>query len=321
MRRRDFIKVIAGSTVWPLAARAQRSALPVIGFVHSASAQDHAQHLAAFLNGLAQNGYVDGRNVAIEYRWAEHQNDRLPAMVADLVRRRVAVIVATTTAAALAAKAATTTIPIVFEIGSNPAELGLLGHDNITGVAQLDIVVAPVRLQLLHQFVPTADVFALLVNPDSPRIAEANTRAVGAIAKTLGLKLHVLNASTDRDLEAAFARAIELRVGGLVIASDPFFVGRQEQLGALALRHSVPAIFGTREFVAAGGLIGYGGNFIESYREAGVYAARILKGEEPRDLPVQHGTKVELFINRKSAKTLGLKIPDSLNVHPDEVVE
>ena len=322
VRRRDFITVIAGSAAaLPLAARAQRSALPVIGFVHSASPKDHAQHLAAFLNGLAENGYVEGRNIVIEYRWAEHQNDRLPALIADLVRRRVAVIVATTTAAALAAKAATTTIPIVFEIGSDPAELGLLGHDNITGVAQLDIVAAPVRLQLLHQFVPTADVFALLVNPDSPSLTEANTRAARAVAKTLGMKLHVLNASSDRDLEAAFARAIELRVSGLVIASDPFFVGRQEQLGALAFRHKVPAIFATREFVAAGGLIGYGGNFFESYREAGVYAARILKGENPHDLPVQHGTKVELFVNRKSAKTLGLKIPEALNVHPDEVVE
>src|SRR5215468_3746071 len=193
MRRRDFIKVIVGSTfAWPLAASAQKAAMPVIGFINSGSPEDHAQQLAGFLDGLSETGYVEGRNVSIEYRWAENQNDRLPAMIADLVHRQVAVIVATTTPAALAAKAATTTIPIVFEIGSNPAELGLLGHDNITGVAQLDIVVAPVRLQLLHQFVPTADAFALLVNPDSPRIAEANTRAVGAIAKTLGLKLHVL---------------------------------------------------------------------------------------------------------------------------------
>src|SRR5215831_12628504 len=194
VRRRDFITVIAGSAAaLPLAARAQRSALPVIGFVHSASPKDQAQHLGAFLNGLAENGYVEGRNITIEYRWAEHQNDRLPALIADLVRRRVAVIVATTTAAALAAKAATTTIPIVFEIGSNPAELGLLGHENITGVAQLDIAVAPFRLQLLYRLVPKLDVIALLVNPANPVLADITTKAIRTAAKTFGLKLHVLN--------------------------------------------------------------------------------------------------------------------------------
>jgi len=322
MRRRDFIKVIASSAVgWPLAARAQQSALPVIGFVNSASPEDRAQHLAAFLTGLRESGYVEGRNVAIEYRWAENQNNRLPALVADLVRRRVAVIVATTTPAALAAKVATTTIPIVFEIGGNPGELGLLGHDNITGVAQLDIAVAPIRLQLLHQLVPKADVIALLVNPDSPALAETNTRAIRAAAQILGLKLHVLNASTERDFDTVFAHIVELRAGGLVIGSDPFFVGQQMQLAALAVRHAVPTVFVTREFVAAGGLMSYGANFLDAYHEAGVYAARVLKGEKPQDLPVQHGTKVELFINRKSAKSLGLIIPKTLNVHPDEVIE
>jgi putative ABC transport system substrate-binding protein len=242
-------------------------------------------------------------------------------MVADLVHRRVAVIVATSTPAALAAKAATTTVPIVFEIGSNPVELDLLGHHNITGIAQLDVAVAPIRLRLLHQFIPTADAMALLVNPGSPPLAEANKKAIGAMAKNLELKLHVLNASTERELDAAFARAIELRVGGLVIASDSFFVGRQHQLAALALRYSLPTAFAGREFVAAGGLIGYSGNFIDAYHATGVYAGRVLKGEEPHNLPVQHGTKVELFVNRKSAKTLGLKIPDTLNVHADELIE
>src|SRR5262249_38048291 len=191
--------------------------MPVIGFVNSASVEDHAQQLAAFLSGLGETGYVEGRNVAIEYRWAKSQNNRLHAMVADLVHRQVAVIVATTTPAALEAKAATTSIPIVFQIGSNPAELGLLGHDNITGAAQLDVAVAPIRLRLLHQLIPTAKVIALLVNPDSPFLAEANTRTIGAMAQNLGLKLPVLNASTERELHAAFARATELRAGGLVI--------------------------------------------------------------------------------------------------------
>ena len=322
MHRRDFIRVVAGSAAaLPLAAHAQQSALPVIGFVNSASPKDHAQHLAAFLEGLGKGGYVEGRNVAIEYRWAKNQNNRLPALVADLVRRRVAVIVATTTSAALAAKVATTTIPIVFEIGSNPAELGLLERDNITGVAQLDAAMAPFRLQLLRRLVPTADVFALLVNPDSPALAEINTKTVGAAAQSFGLKLHILNASTERDFDTVFAHIVELRAGGLVIGSDPFFVGQQEQLAALTVRHAVPTVFVTREFVAAGGLMSYGANFFDAYREAGVYAARILKGEKPRDLPVQHGTKVELFINRKSAKALGLKIPNTLDVHPDELIE
>ena len=322
MRRRDFIKIILKSAAaLPLAAQAQQPGQPVIGFVNSASPKDHAQHLAAFLTGFREAGYVEGRNVAIEYRWANHRNDQLPAMVADLVRRRVAVIVATTTAAALAAKVATTTIPIVFETGSNPDELGLLGQDNITGVAQLDVAVAPIRLQLLHQFVPKADTIALLVNPGSPALAETTTTAIRAAAQIFGLKLPVLNASTEGDLDMVFAHIVELGAGGLVIGSDPFFVGQQKQLAALAVRHAVPTVFVTREFVAAGGLMSYGGNFFDAYHEAGVYAARLLKGEKPQDLPVQRGTKVELFINRKSAKTLGLKIPDSLNVGPDEVIE
>ena len=320
MRRREFISLLGSAAVSPLAAHAQ-SMLPVIGFVNTGSPETHAQHLAAFLRGLGEAGYVEGRNVVIEYRWAENQSDRLPALIADLVHRQVALIVATTTPAALAAKAATTTIPIVFEIGSNPAELGLLGHDNITGVAQLDIAVAPLRLQLLHQLVPKADAIALLVNPANSVLADISTKAMRAAAQTFGLKLHVLNASPESDLNAVFARIAELRAGGLVIGSDPFFVGQQKQLAALAVNHAVPAVFATREFVEAGGLMSYGANFFDAYREAGVYAARVLKDERPQNLPVLHGTKVELFINRKSANALGLKISDILDVHPNEIIE
>lgn len=321
MRRREFISLLSSAAVWPIATYAQRLVLPVVGFVNSASSKDHAQHLAAFLEGLRDGGYVEGRNVTIECRWAENQNDRLSGLVADLVHHRVDVIAATTTAAALAAKTATTTIPIVFEIGGNPAELGLLDQNNITGVAQLDITVAPIRLQLLHQLVPKADVIALLVNPTSPILAELHTKSIQAAAQTLGLKLHVLHASSERDFDAAFAQIDQLRVGGLVIGSDPFFLGHQKQLAALAVRQSVPTVFATREFVEAGGLMGYGGNFFDAYRETGSYVARILKGEKPHDLPVLHGTKVELFINRKAVEALGLKIPNRLDVHPDELIE
>lgn len=321
MKRREFIRLLGTSAVWPLAAHALQPALPMIGFVNSGSPKGHEQHLAAFIKGLREAGYVEGRNVAIEYRWAENQYDRLSALMANLVDRRVAVIVATSTSAAVAAKAATTTIPIVFEIGGNPAEFGLLDQDNITGVAQLDVAVAPLRLQLLHQLAPKADVIALIVNPNFPPLAEANIRTTRTAAKTLGLKLHVLNASTEHDLDEVFAHLRELRVGALVIASGPFFVGQQKRLAALAVRYAVPTAFATREFVEAGGLMGYGGNFFDAYREAGTYAARILKGEKAHDLPVQHGTKVELFINRKTLKALGLKIPDTLAVHPDEVIE
>ena len=322
MQRREFISILGGTAItWPLAVRARQPALPVIGFVNSGSPKGHERHLAAFIKGLGEASYVEGRNVAIEYRWAENQIDRLSALMADLVHRQVAVIVATTTPAAVAAKDATTTIPIVFEIGGNPAEFGLTDHDNITGVAQLDVAVAPLRLQLLHQLVPKADVIGLLVNPDFPALAEVNIRTIRTAGQMLGLKLHVLNAGTERDLDEVFAHLGELRVGALVIGSGPFFIGQEKQLAALAVRYAMPTAFATREFVEAGGLMGYGGNFFDAYHEVGVYAARVLKGEKPHDLPIQHGTKVELFINRKSAKALGLKIPNSLGMHPDEVIE
>jgi len=326
MRRREFITLLGGATAWPLAARAQQPAMPVIGFVNSASRQGYAPQVAAFLKGLGEAGYVDGRNVAIEYRWAEDHVDRLPALLADLIHRQVAVIAATTNRAAVAAKAATTTIPIVFEVGDDPVGLGLVASldrpgGNVTGVTQLNVVVAQKRLELLHELVPTARVFALLVDPTDAAIAETNTRDTQAAASKLGLELHVLNASTERDFDSVFAELIRLRAGGLVIGNGAYFVARNGQLAELAIRHAVPAVHSTREFVAAGGLMSYGGSLSDSYRLTGVYTARILKGEKPGELPVQQGTKVELYINLKSAKALGLNVPNTLIGRADEVIE
>jgi ABC-type uncharacterized transport system substrate-binding protein len=327
MRRREFITILGGvAVVWPLAASAQQTAMPVVGFVNAASAKNYMTQLAAFLKGLRETGYVDGQNVAIEYRWAEGQNDRLPAMVADLVRRQVAVIAATTTPAALAAKAATTTIPIVFELGSDPVRLGLVESlsrpgGNVTGVTQTNVEIAPKRLQLLHEVVPTASIVGLLVDPAYPTVAETITKEVQAAARTLGLELHVLNASTERDFDGVFAKLIQLRAGGLVIGGGAFFASQRTQLAALTVRHAVPAISLYREFAAAGGLLGYGADLAEAYRLTGNYTGRVLKGEKPADLPVQQATKVELYINLKTAQTLGLTIPNTLIGRADEVFE
>ena len=276
MKRRDFIKVITGSFAWPLAARAQQSPKPVIGFVNVTSAKGYARQLSAFLKGLSETGYVDGHNVAIEYRWAEGQGDRLSALVADLVHRQVAVIAATTTPAALAAKAATTTIPIVFETASDPIRLGLVASlsrpgGNVTGVTQANLEIVPKRLQLLHELVPTASVIALLVNPANPTLAETNTKELQTAARILGLELQVLNASNEDDFDGAFAKLIELRAGGLMIGADPFFTSRSQQLAALAFRHAMPAVYENREFAVAGGLMSYGGSLPEAYRTAGNY--------------------------------------------------
>jgi putative ABC transport system substrate-binding protein len=325
MRRREFITLLGGAAAWPLAARAQQPAMPVVGFINVTSAQSYARQLAAFLKGLGETGYVEGRNVAIEYRWAEGQNDRLPALVADLVRRQVAVIAATTTPAALAAKAATTTIPIVFEIGSDPVGLGLVTSlnqpgGNVTGVTQLNIEVAQKRLELLHELVPKASVMALLINPNDQQ-AKGETTELQAAALNLGVELHVFNVSTERDFDAVFANLAQLRAAGLVIGSSGFFLAWQEQLAALAVRHAVPTVFENRQAVVAGGLISYGGSLTDSYRLAGVYTGRILKGEKPGDLPVQRGTKVELYINLKSAKALGLSVPPTMQARADEMIE
>jgi ABC-type uncharacterized transport system substrate-binding protein len=326
MKRRNFIKIVGSVAAWPLVARAQQSTMPVIGFINPASAQSYTPQVAAFLKGLNETGYDEGRNVAIEYRWGDGQNDRLPALVADLVRRQVSVIAATATPAALAAKAATTTIPIVFEGGMDPVRVGLVSSldrpgGNVTGVTQLNLEVAPKRLELLHELVPKANVMAFLINPADAANAKGETADVEAAGGRLGVKLHVLNASTERDFEPVFANLAQLRAGGLVIGSSAFFVSRQEQLAALAARYSVPAVFENRQFVVAGGLMSYGGSLPDAYRLAGVYTGRILKGEKPGDLPVQRGTKVELYINLKSAKALGLNIPPTLQARAEELIE
>jgi putative tryptophan/tyrosine transport system substrate-binding protein len=294
-------------------------------FLNAASPQSYARPLSAFLKGLSETGYVDGQNVAIEYRWAEGRNDRLPAMAADLVHKQVAVIAATSTPAALAAKAATTTIPIVFETGGDPIKLGLVASlnrpgGNVTGVTQTNIEVTPKRLELLHELVPTASVMAVLVSLTDPN-AETQLRELHAAARALGLQLQVLTASTERDFDAVFAKLIQLRAGGLLIVPSAVFTSRTEQLGALTVRHAVPAVYQWREFAVAGGLLSYGSNITDAYRLAGNYTGRILKGDKPADLPVQEPTKVELYINLKTAKALGINVPNTLIGRADEVIE
>jgi putative ABC transport system substrate-binding protein len=327
IERRRFIGALGGATfAWPLAARAQRPAMPVIGFVNGSDPKRYARPLKGFLKGLEEAGYSDGRNVAIEYRWAEDHNDRLPEMVADLVRRQVAVIAATSTPAAVATKGTTTTIPIVFETGSDPIGLGLVASlnrpgGNVTGVTQINVELAPKRLEVLHELLPTAHVMALLVHPDDPAIAESTASQVLAAAGVLGLELHVLKANSESDFDAVFAKLIELRAGGLVISGGPFFISRSEQLAALTLRYAVPAIYQYREFIEAGGLMSYGSDITESYRLTGNYTGRILNGDKPADLPVQQATKVELRINLRTAKALGISVPLTLLGRVNEVIE
>jgi ABC-type uncharacterized transport system substrate-binding protein len=325
MRRRDFIVGFAGAAVWPLAARAQQPAMPVIGYLSNGSPDLLVASMRAFRQGLGETGYVEGRNVAIEYSLTD-DFARLPALATDLVRRRVTVIVTGGSPAVAAAKAATTTIPIVFSMSLDPVEVGLVASlnrpgGNITGIVTLNVEVGPKRLELLHELIPTATAMALLVNPANPTNAETVSRNLQAAARTLGLGLHILHASSERDFDTVFANLVQLRAGGLVIGTDPFFTGRKEQLAALALRQAVPTIYQYREFAAAGGLMSYGGNITDSYRQKGVYTGRILKGEKPADLPVQQATKVELVINMKTAKTLGLTFPITLLGRADEVIE
>ena len=326
MRRREFIAGLGSAALWPLVAQAQQPVIPIVGFLNSQSAQNYQRQLAAFLDGLAEAGYVDGRNVKIEYRWAENHSDRLPALMADLVEKKATVIAATSTPAALAAQAAKTTIPIVFETGFDPIQLGLVTNlnkpsGNITGVTQLNALVTPKRLELLHELVPKASVLALLVNPTNPALLETETNEARSAAKSFGITLHVLNANSEGDFEGTFTKLTELGAGGLVIGADPLFSSRSARLGEIAARHAMPAVFENRSFAAAGGLASYGGNLIDSYRLTGTYVARILKGEKPADLPVQQNSKLELFINAKSAKALGITVPLPLTGRADEVIE
>jgi putative ABC transport system substrate-binding protein len=324
MKRREFITLLGSmASTWPFAARAQQRALPVIGFLSSTSPQVYAPRLRAFALGLKEEGYIEGQNVAIEDRWAGDHEDQLPMLAVELVHRQVTVIVAGGSPASVAAKAATATIPIVFETATDPVTLGLVASlnrpgGNLTGVTNLNVEVGQKRLQLLRELLPAATNIAVLVNPSAPAVTEQFIRDLQAAAAPLGMQLHVLQASTDRDLDKVFAA---LRADALVIGPYLFFNSRKEQLGALSLRHAVPAIFTYRQFVAAGGLMSYGANEAESYRLVGIYTGKILKGAKPGDLPVQRSTKVELMINLKTAKALGITVLLALSGRADELIE
>jgi putative ABC transport system substrate-binding protein len=328
MRRREFVMLVGSAAVtWPLSARAQQPTMPVIGYLGVSSFEKSAgRSLHAFKRGLAETGYVEDRNVTIEYRWADDEYDRLPALALELVQRRVAALVAAGSPAALPAKAATSVIPIVFMIGSDPVELGLVAGlnrpgGNLTGVAYLNVEVAPKRLELLHEFVPTAKSIALLVNPANLLVAEAQAKELQAAIKTLGLDLMLVKASNPLEIEDAFATLVRDRVEALQIGVDPLFGNHVDQLVALAARHKVPTIYPWREFTAAGGLMNYGSSIPDAFRQVGVYTGQILKGAKPADLPVQRPTKLRFVLNLKTAKALGLTVPPTLLAIADEVIE
>jgi putative ABC transport system substrate-binding protein len=325
MRRREFISLLGGAAAWPLAAGAQQPSIPVVAILHAASLETEVRGLAEFRKGLSEIGYVEGQNVMIVYRSAEGQADRLPALAADMVQRRVAVIVTVANNAAVAAKATTTTIPIVFTVGGDPIKMGLVDSlnrpgGNITGVSFLSSDIIAKMLEALHELMPKAARIAALVNPTNQNAA-ADTKEAEAAARTLGLELQVLNASNGREIDDAFALLVERRAAALLIEGDPFFIGRMKQLVVLTARHAIPAIYQGRDFPDAGGLISYGANRSDALRLAGGYTGRILKGERPVDLPVQLATKLELVVNLNTAKVLGLEIPPTLLARADEVIE
>jgi putative ABC transport system substrate-binding protein len=328
VKRREFVTlVIAGVAGWSLASRAQQSALPVIGYLSARSAQSDAPMVAEFQKGLKQIGFVQGQNVAIEYRWAEDRYDRVPLLAADLANRQASVIAATG-GTAYAAKVATATIPIVFTLASNPIEAGLVVSfsrpgGNVTGATFLGSEVEPKRLELLHQLVPDATIIGALVNPSYSTVGDFSTRIrnLQAPAPTLGVQIQVLNASTEHEIDKAFATLVERRAGALIVVVDPFLDSRREQIAVLAARYKVPTIHQFREIAVAGGLVSYNGNIAEAYRQAGIYTGRILKGDKPADLPIVQSTKFELVINLKTAKALGITIPPSIMVRADEVIE
>ena len=326
MRRRDFIKVVTGSAItWPLTARAQQPAMPVVGYLSALSHAAVERYNDAFVAGLMETGYVDGKNVKIEYSWAEGYYDRLPALAADLVRERVAIIFAGAAPSALAAKAATTTIPIVFIVGSDPVKLGVVTGlnrpgGNLTGVNLLIREIEAKRLGLLHQLVPTATKLAVLLNPKTVN-AETQLSEVRSAGRTLGPQIEVIDASDERDIDMAFASLAQKKFGGLVVSADPFFNNSRSQFIALAARYSMPTLYFVREFVNSGGLISYGTSITEAYHQVGVYIGKILSGAKPSDLPIVQPTTFELVVNLKTAKTLGLTVPPTILATADEVIE
>jgi len=326
VRRRAFVTLLGGAAVWPLAARAQQRGLPVIGFLGAPSAAPYARYVAAVHQGLKEVGYVEHQNVAMEYRWADSQYDRLPALAADLVSRRVAVIVPIGgSPAVLAAKAATWTIPIVFNLGADPIELGLVTNlsrpgGNITGIAMMALEIETKQLQLLHELAPTSTSIAILLNPSSGQ-AQTQEREAQEAARVLGLQVLVLKASTEREIEQAFAALVRERAGALLVGADTFFVSQATLFVVLTARHSIPTIYPFRPYVDAGGLMSYGASLLDSYRQTGVYAGRVLKGEKPADLPIVQPTNFELVINLKTARAVGIAIPPTLLARADEVIE